>query len=598
MGAGTDNNIFARAHRKLIPTLQDGLDSFEGDTNTVANVISRLMERALDRVGLLRSNSVVTAECFKPISNISADVKKIACRKDDPENKPTSIMWTVPLGQVFEVELPMDFDLSTGKFPLEVEFDGDNNKVPTFKVGWEFSLAFGFDEKDGFFLYTFPGRSDEFNVYCLLSVPDRTLTATLFFLEAKLVDLDIFVGAKMFVGLKDLDNNPNGRLTSGDIKNLNRPSDLFSIGALAGATVGVNKANFSVNTAFLGSFGKDLKPWIPHLDAKIFSQVRKEVGTLVKNPKSTRRQLVDGEEVLVFSEPHLMDGHSNHPAHPILRSLEADKLIEPGYNFADCELNTTEKEIFCIKVKEIILRMEKLRDAIYPILSEFVDPGEENGYLDKVMNPAVLFLDERIGGLSDIIGKKLTILDIAETWLGEKSGAPTVRKIIEIYNKIRVFMEQFERDGGIRIADECDVLNSFHCKGGVFEDGGTRRLHIEAHVLFGYQDSAGLPISPNTDRELDGCPSFSKDNDCKGDCNNCDGVISKGKCYAKRVKCKANSIDGLSFPFMKNLPSLVGLLAGKDIVSAFFGLVYFDDMRCFDSNFLSLLSGSCALHPP
>ena len=52
--------------------------------------------------------------------------------------------------------------------------------------------------------------------------------------------------------------------------------------------------------------------------------------------------------------------------------------------------------------------------------------------------------------------------------------------------------------------------------------------------------------------------------DCKGSCTACSGKIAKAKCKARQLKCKG-AVKGLSFPFMSNLPSLIGLFSGKDI---------------------------------
>lgn len=60
------------------------------------------------------------------------------------------------------------------------------------------------------------------------------------------------------------------------------------------------------------------------------------------------------------------------------------------------------------------------------------------------------------------------------------------------------------------------------------------------------------------------CASKFEKPDCKGKCSGCSGKIATAKCKARMLKCKGSAI-GLSFPFMSNLPSLVGLFSGKDI---------------------------------
>lgn len=45
---------------------------------------------------------------------------------------------------------------------LPLTFEVKDNE-PVLKVEWQFKLAFGFDEDDGFFLYTFPeGKEKQF----------------------------------------------------------------------------------------------------------------------------------------------------------------------------------------------------------------------------------------------------------------------------------------------------------------------------------------------------------------------------------------------------------------------------------------------------
>ena len=75
------------------------------------------------------------------------------------------------------------------------------DEVPTLSLGWSFDLAFGFDEKEGFFLQTnAAGGKSEFSVQALLDIPSRTVEAQLFFLGANLTEVCLQVGAGLFVG--------------------------------------------------------------------------------------------------------------------------------------------------------------------------------------------------------------------------------------------------------------------------------------------------------------------------------------------------------------------------------------------------------------
>jgi hypothetical protein len=65
-------------------------------------------------------------------------------------------------GQVFEIHMPsLDFK-TPGNLPITLRVE--SNESPTLKLKWTFMVAFGFDETDGFFIYTFPGEASEFFV--------------------------------------------------------------------------------------------------------------------------------------------------------------------------------------------------------------------------------------------------------------------------------------------------------------------------------------------------------------------------------------------------------------------------------------------------
>jgi hypothetical protein len=191
--------------------------------------------------------------------------------------------------------------------------------------------------------------------------------------------------------------------------------------------------------------GDAVSKWIPKLTARMYSQARKEVGLL-----NRRRRLyaMDSSE----SPSHLSPAvHADHRAYPFFRSLgtsdtacDNDILCE-SFKFPLCEVNTTAGEVFCAKIYNLTLDMEAIVDALGPILKKIVSVNDEDeaGYLDKVVDPALLVLDERLPGISDILKKKITVLDIAELFLGAKSGAPTVRLLIKIYRSIKSFATRY-----------------------------------------------------------------------------------------------------------------------------------------------------------
>ena len=149
LGGGGENNVLGRSRRKAVSAMQEGLDKFESTDDTVAEILGALMELAMNKIGILQTDEnddllSVTTQClyFDNTTNVP-----VGCTSEDP--KPTSVMWSLPFGQKFIIEIPMDFDIAPNGFPMEISFDGDANDIPTLEIGWAFDLAFGFDEEDG-----------------------------------------------------------------------------------------------------------------------------------------------------------------------------------------------------------------------------------------------------------------------------------------------------------------------------------------------------------------------------------------------------------------------------------------------------------------
>eukprot|EP00956_Cyclotella_meneghiniana_P007633 scaffold10249_cov59-Cyclotella_meneghiniana.AAC.2 len=63
----------------------------------------------------------------------------------------------------------------------------------------------------------------------------------------------------------------------------------------------------------------------------------------------------------------------------------------------------------------------------------------------------------------------------------------------------------------------------------------------------------------------EGCSIAFLKPDCEGSCSSCSGKKAKENCKRKKTSCKGSALDGLSFPFLTDLASIVGLLAGEDI---------------------------------
>ncbi len=160
--------------------------------------------------------------------------------------------------------------------------------------------------------------------------------------------------------------------------------------------------------------------------------------------------------------------------------------------------------------------------------------------------------------------------------IGPKSGAPTVRRIIQTYKQINELIGGFLEDGGLLLADECDVLDGFNCTGGVFADERRRltmRVSDSMSQVFEFEDPSFLPMTPSHLIELERglqsstcTPTSFVIPDCVGTCTGCTGT-TKVTCQKNYLFCKGRSVNGLTFPFMSDLTSVVGLLSGGDIVS-------------------------------
>ena len=481
-------------------------------------------------------------------------------------------------GQNFKIKLPLDFNLDPRDFPVEISLDSGDN-VPELSIGWRFNLAFGYDETEGFFLFTFPDEGDvsEFEIEALLSVQDSSLNASLFFLDVALAGLNIDVGAKLFVDVdkssalrKEDVAGPNfGRVTQGDFSKITQISDLFVIGALAGATLEVEDAEIGLNIDEL----EDINEYIPKLNFGIAAHFRKEFDIKDKasstSSTSNRRLLHDGNRRLVG---RLHEG-SDHRALPLLRSLqgqleaEDEKITSANFAFDPCPADGINKTA-CAVVTNITLDVNEITKLVSPVVDYFVN-NDKTGQLDEIIGPLEP-LRQPIPGISEITNKDLSILDVAEAFDRVGSGVATVRKMFGIYDGMRSLAEQLAGLEDIVLATECDVLDSFNCTGGLSDDNddvGRRLLDVTYHDPFGSSvDEFGLPMTP---RLLTTDCSFTAE-DCEGEsisCGQCPSAAKKAKCVAALLKCKAGAIEGLSFPILSDPIGALALLSGGDIVS-------------------------------
>jgi hypothetical protein len=543
LGAGTEDNIISNVRRKVVGTLQERLDGYEEPATTLAEVLANEMEYILEDVGMLHpDHGGVTVECYSAFDNASLTHPVTICTGDNV----TSLQWTLNLGQKFEIELDIDFSVG-GDFPLELELSGGS--VPLLTIEWYFTLGFGYDESVGFFLCTFENDDSELGVTALFSMTDKNLNAQLFFLNANLTALDISVGAGVFIDVVKADNTTGasyGRITRGDLRKLNQPADLFVITATAGAAIDFNMTTSVVLPEALAA----VETYIPKLTGKVYSQARKEIEVL----GGTRRKLLSDGDRRRLGRTH---ASNSHPAAGIFRWLAADREaevtcddptgeafnLEHGECYTNCPVAST--ETFCAKVYDVALDVSSVTDAIMPIILEFVNPDDEDGYLDKIIKPFTP-LDDPIPGLSELTGSEASVLTFAKIY-DKSSGAETVEKVLAMYDALVDFVGGLG-NGEIEIATECDFSDfPDSCTGGLF--GVSRR----------YLSEDGRMISRRLVLDTSNCGDSCDANDCSGTSNTA---------RAKYMKCKASNIEGLSFPFIQDPTSVLGLLSGGDLVSS------------------------------
>ena len=124
-----------------------------------------------------------------------------------------------------------------------------------------------------------------------------------------------------------------------------------------------------------------------------------------------------------------------------------------------------------------------------------------------------------------------------------------------MYYGIRDFVQTLG-EGFITLCDYCDFLDfPSSCTGGFIEEEEDERRRLAA--------SGSRRLSMNTD-------------DCGDDCTlgSCDGTSNLAK--AKKLKCKASKVEGLSFPFIAEPASNLELLNGGDVVS---GAMHFKSLK-------------------
>ena len=154
---------------------------------------------------------------------------------------------------------------------------------------------------------------------------------------------------------------------------------------------------------------------------------------------------------LLEADRRRLDASIPHDAHQGLRMLRSDCSQELSkLNTITCPVDTTAGEFFCAQVNDVQLDASTIKDLIKPIIEPLVNQ-DKTGTFDKIAQP-LLPLDQPIPGVSDIAGRDIAILDIAEIFIGPKSGAPQVRQLLSIYRSLNSLADTFKSmdQGGVR----------------------------------------------------------------------------------------------------------------------------------------------------
>ena len=359
---------------------------------------------------------------------------------------------------------------------------------------------------------------------------------------------------------EDPTSNYYGRITRGMFSKMTGPGKkaLFQVTATAAAGLNVSSASLTVDTD-----DADLQPWIPSLDV---GRIEAVVGKSVSISSTSRRR---GRAMSEVSRRRL-ESWIPEDAHRGLKMLRQRELLINVEEVCGVESDSGGISA-CATMSEIGLNLGRITTMIEPILGKLVNANDD-GPFDQVAIP-LLELDKRLPGVSDLAGKTITFLDIAEIYVGPKSGVDSARLLLTIYRALKKVMEQFTQGDTIQIAQTCTFVDKMECTGGLtdfLQDDGRRTLLEKAQEMesvFSTFDSSGQPISPAHRWLAEDCTATFEGPDCAGGCTGCgtSSSAAKAKCEARKLKCKGQNIEGLTFPFMNDPASLLGLLSGGDI---------------------------------
>ena len=167
---------------------------------TVADLLANILDGALgdEGIGILQAGERVTTTYYTHVDGPCDKDCTVGNTTYDSTIEIKSLMWTIPFGQNFSFNLPeLDFEIGNDALPLQLSVE-DEGDPPVLEIEWAFTLAFGFDEDDGFFLYTYPdglpggeGCSELFIRASLLLDDLNINSRLLYFLNLTMDNVDI-----------------------------------------------------------------------------------------------------------------------------------------------------------------------------------------------------------------------------------------------------------------------------------------------------------------------------------------------------------------------------------------------------------------------
>lgn len=273
------------------------------------------------------------------------------------------------------------------------------------------------DDVSGFYLKTDGG--EEAYIEVALSVLNANAGATLFFLKATMDDIDLQVGVRIFLDIDkeqalkgSVEQKPSevGRLTFGDLSKINF-KDLFTVGLRIAATFSIEKVTFQYNADIFPDEFQFVQDYVPSLEAGIATQAREEF-ILFPGGRKTKGFQEDeaengerGRQLQMQLRERSEWLAPEHGAYQLLRSLQSSNLLDPDFEYPLCPI-VDEDQIFCGRALRLTLNLGKIAEVILPILEKFAN-GENTGILDAILDPAIIWMDKPVPGISYLMGAYL-----------------------------------------------------------------------------------------------------------------------------------------------------------------------------------------------